>query len=417
MKLITKISIRYFINSLLLFIVFSSILFFAIVKFIRHETKEEMDNTSLRVVKNIETGIDTNFPPYIETRKQEHKREGEENIYSETVLYNPAEKKSKPFQQLASYHVINGDNYEIIVRISLVDKNDLAETIGKVLAASLVILLISLFIINKQAANKILKPFYNNLNRLKSFSIKSDSDIVLQDSDVDEFREMNRALEELSFRARREYKLLKEFSENASHEIQTPLAVIKSTLDMIIQKNEIDEEFSRSIQIFYSNVDKLSNLTKSLLLLAKIGNGEYLGSAEFDLEPLLSRQVEDLAELTASKRINVISDYKCAVKLKMNELLSHIMISNLLSNAIKHNYSGGWIKIDLIKNSSIIENSGAALGKDPEKLLNRFEKDNAASDSSGLGLAIVKEICDLYGYSVKYTSVDKNHRVELLFNG
>jgi len=416
MKLITKISFRYSVILLFILILFSGIIYFAVLHFINKETKEQLCHTRDEVMLNIKQGNIISFPPFILVEKQDLQHTGKNNILQDTLIQKPGSREDEEYRQLTSFVNIKGQYYKIITRASLVEKDDLAETIGWISSAILIILLFSLVIITQRTTNKVLKPFYDNLKTLEQYSIKSGKVLQLRDSDIDEFKNMNISMVRLSDRAQKEYKSLKEFSENASHEIQTPLAVIKSKLDLLIQKESLDEETIQGIQILYHNVDKLSKITKSLLLMAKIENNEFMEVTDIDLRTELTRQLANLSELVLSKNIQLKTEFNDGLVLKANENLFQILISNLLSNAVKHNIVGGRINIIITDRCLTLENTGCEPSTDPGKLFKRFGKVNTNGDSNGLGLAIVKEICNLYGYKIDYSYKDNTHTIKLDFN-
>jgi signal transduction histidine kinase len=157
---------------------------------------------------------------------------------------------------------------------------------------------------------------------------------------------MNQTLEKTTSQARREYSLLKEFTENASHEMQTPLAIIRSKLDLLIQDENLSEDQSKTMQSAYSAIEKLSRLNQSLLLLAKIENNQFAETTNIDLKQKIEEKLDAFHELWQNQNISVSSSLKDAT-VDLNSELTEILLNNLLSNATRHNFSNGSIRIIL----------------------------------------------------------------------
>jgi len=216
-------------------------------------------------------------------------------------------------------------------------------------------------------------------------------------------------------RVRNDYESLKNFTENASHEIQTPLAIIKSKLELLSQSENLDETQILVIGAINDAASRLSKLNQSLLLLTKIENRQFIESERLNLSFILSENLENFEELAETKNIKINRNIKENVPVEMNESLSGILISNLIINSIKHNQNNGFIDVKLDNNILKISNTGAKPGTKTEAFFQRFKKDLGSNDSLGLGLSIVKKICDNYGFTVQYDYKESLHIVTIEF--
>ena len=210
-----------------------------------------------------------------------------------------------------------------------------------------------------------------------------------------------------------DYKSLKEFTENASHEIQTPLAIIKSKLELLIQQENFKEEQMQAIQSVYDAANRLSRLNQALILLTKIENHQFEKREQIDLTEVVKKHILNFKELIEAKEIRLNHTIEGDVKLKINPVLADVLISNLLTNAIKHNVEKGEINLSLSKNELTVSNTGAELKINPLELFDRFKKDSVSSESLGLGLSIVKKICDSEKFTISYECLNKLHSLKI----
>jgi signal transduction histidine kinase len=189
--------------------------------------------------------------------------------------------------------------------------------------------------------------------------------------------------------------------------MQTPLAIIRSKLDLFIQHENLSEDQSKTMQSAYMAVEKLSRLNQSLLLLAKIENNQFAETSPVNFKQKLEEKTEDFHELWRSQNISVDTSLT-DVLVNMNNELADILLNNLLSNATRHNFSGGFIKIELTRRQLKITNSSVQSQLDPERLFSRFYKQNE-NGKNGLGLSIIKQICDISGFKIAYFFNNESH--------
>jgi len=277
----------------------------------------------------------------------------------------------------------------------------------------ILLLLAILFISNRILLRKIWKPFHSTLSAMKDFNLSNPTPIVLEKSHIDEFNALNSAWTQMTQKINQDYESLKTFADNASHEMQTPVAVINSKLDLLIQDQQLTEKNMQHVQVMYHAVDKLTKLNQSLLLITKIENNQFKEKHPINIPTIVEERLSQLEELIQSKQLSVKTVFKES-PVFMHSMLADILINNLLVNAIRHNISHGIIIIATRPGSIKISNSGEAIGLDPNTIFNRFEKSNA-SDGMGLGLAIIKQICDTYHFTIHYSFNEGMHNFEVLY--
>jgi signal transduction histidine kinase len=212
-----------------------------------------------------------------------------------------------------------------------------------------------------------------------------------------------------------EYETLKEFTGNAAHEMQTPLAVIANTTDTLMQDELVLKNHHQSIGIIEHSVNKLSRLNQSLLLLAKIENERFSLNETVAWNKLIEEKIEELHELIASQNIQLTVMLEPVVT-QFHHHLADIIISNLVNNAIRYNIENGSISINLKTNQLIIANTSHLPDLDAAKVGNRFYRHPATKpDGNGLGLSIVKQICTVAGYTFTYHFKDNQHYLSIGF--
>jgi signal transduction histidine kinase len=193
--------------------------------------------------------------------------------------------------------------------------------------------------------------------------------------------------------------------------MQTPLAIINSKLDLMIQDQGLGEKHLRQLQAMYDAVGRLSKLNQSLLLLTKIENNQFAHADPVALAPLIEEKMVQFEDLIRTRNLTVHTLLDNG-KPRMNAYLADILLNNLLINAIRHNREGGQLDIRLQEDLLLISNTGPAFLFDPTTIFDRFTK-GSHSDGTGLGLAIVKQICDNYGFPLLYSYSDNIHSIRI----
>lgn len=416
MKLVNKISNRLLINSFIILIILGILSFFIIDYILENEVNEQLVKTKDMIIQNGIDSLSNVSSLTVSVEKVETAKFNSREVFKDTLILNLREKEDEEFRQITVYTKTNDGIYKITIRASLIEKEDLLLAI--LLAFLLVFLLmsLSLYLISKKTTKKIFQPFQEMLEQLKSFKLSAENSFVGSVSPIDEFNLLNENLISLTKRVSNEYRQVKEFTDNASHEIQTPLAVIKSKLDLLVQKETLDEEQKELIQSIYHNISKLTQLNKSLLLLARIEGNQFSETVRIDLRTLLENELSEFSELAALNGISVKTEIVSSPMVTANQTLLTIMIRNILSNAVKHNIKIGIIKVHLSQKYLNVENTGMQLKVEPEKLFERFSKSEDSSGSVGLGLAIVKQICELYNFKIGYTYESGFHKISIEFN-
>jgi hypothetical protein len=386
--------------------------FFALDKVVNQNIREMLESRKAYIILNLqqnqpitdllESPDHSIFIKRVE-KTEEYKR------FSDTLAYDQEERELIPFRKM-TFSAHSGDkHYEVVLLQSLLESEDLQMVIVSFMIALFGLVLLALFFLNRWLSNKAWNPFFKSLSVLNHWNIGENQAVSFERTGISEFDQLNSTLENMMQKIQADFVNLKEFTENASHEIQTPLAIIKSKLEMVLQDKTLNDQQNQRIHAAFESANRLSKLNEALLLLSKIENHQFVDLSEIDVCKLIQSRFEYLEELFALKQIELTVLLETKVTFNMNSLLADILINNLLSNALRHNIEKGKI-IVLSENQKItISNTGKEDEIDVSRLFRRFAKQTTASGSNGLGLAIAYEICKNHNLELDYRYSNKMH--------
>jgi signal transduction histidine kinase len=322
---------------------------------------------------------------------------------------------TEPGRGLISSVTVGDKYYRLLIIESTVETEDIVRVIFTITIGIILLLAGVLLLVNRLVLGRLWRPFYSIMAGLRSFDIAGSDGISAIDTTTDEFVELDGAVRGMTEKARHDYRELKTFTENASHELLTPIAVINSKLDTLIQAGEFNEKQSSVLNDLYTAVSRLSRLNQSLLLLSKIENKLLHEEQAIDLKALLEENLAQFEEIFSDKHLEVTAalDEK---QVNGSRYLAEILVSNLLTNAIRHNIDGGHIGIVLTTHQLLVRNSGIETPLDSAKIFTRFQK-SPGSEGSGLGLTISQQICAGFGFSFRYVFEEGFHTFIVGFSG
>lgn len=306
--------------------------------------------------------------------------------------------------------------YELKIINPMVEKDDLIHRLLLNMIWLYAALIITIILINNIVLQRLWKPFYDLLYKLQSYRLGSTQKFPAIKTKTKEFKDLEEAVQTLLDHNLRIYEQQKQFIGNASHELQTPLAIAITKLELLLEEEKLEAEQAEKMVEILEIIERLVRLNKSLLLLTKIENRQFLDTQPINLNQLVQRGIEHLKDLSHYKNLQISYEEKDKLIKEMNPSLADILISNLLKNAIYHNLArNGKIDIVISKNRFSICNTGEDSALDASIIFKRFYKSSRGKDSTGLGLAIVKAVSDLYGIEIKYLFYSERHCFELLF--
>jgi signal transduction histidine kinase len=341
-----------------------------------------------------------------------------ENGPRDTVIYYRNTKQLLPFEVLTSTYSWNGKTYLLSTYVSSKEIHHLIIKVFATEAVILLLLLLTVVIVNMKSSRSLWTPFFSTLEKVKQFDITRNQNIDLPPSTgTAEFDELNKVIASLIGNVNQAYHQQKQFVENASHEMQTPLAIIRSKLELLINQPELTEKAASLLSDITDANDRLSQMNRTLLLLAKIENNQFPDVEEINIATLLQNIINNYQNHYEGNFPTLTQNTQSEKTVIANRSLIEILLSNLIKNAVEHNQPGGAIIINLNDSELSIKNTGAEPEVQTEVLFERFRKGSHKSRTTGLGLAMVKQICLLYNYPIKYTYQNGWHEVTVGFNG
>jgi len=337
--------------------------------------------------------------------------------YKDTLMYMENEDDLEPVRLLTTvFEAKENEFYQLKVISSMVEEDDLIEDLFYSLLWLYLILIITILVINTLVLRSMWKPFFSYLNRLAQFKLGKNEQVQPIQSKTAEFQLLNKVVTEVLESNIRSFHNQKQLIENASHELQTPLAIALNKLQLLAENESLSEEAVKEVFQTIETLERLTRLNKSLLLLSKIENKQFLNEESVDMNEMIQNVIEDFRDQIEFKGLELTLHSERALKVRMNPELARILVTNLLKNAIRHNIKTGRIEISLNDSSLQISNTGFANPLDQDKLFQRFHKESEDKSSTGLGLAIVKSIVDLSGYEISYNYALGIHQFTINFN-
>lgn len=332
-----------------------------------------------------------------------------DSVYTnERALPFISEQKKERYRCLRKVIYIQNKPYLFTIQTNIEESHETIAVIAMITVFFFVMIVVGLLYLNRKLSTSIWKPFRNTLDRLKTFNLNSQNKMEFPSSDTTEFEELNQALHKLIERNISIYKTQKEFTENASHELQTPLAIIKNKLDLLLQDQDLTEKQYSIAEDMNKALTRSSRINKNLLLLAKIDNNQFDNSEVISFDHLLHQSIDLLQEHFEQKSISFEEKITPHIHVNGNSSLTEIMINNLIINAIRHTSPGGSIFIQLTDSSFEVSNSGTEK-LDTDLLFKRFSKLSTNNNGSGLGLSIIQEICKFHHWTVNYKFENSYH--------
>ncbi|MCF3111352.1 HAMP domain-containing histidine kinase [Niabella sp. CC-SYL272] len=316
---------------------------------------------------------------------------------------------------VTSYQEVNGVIYKVTSHNYFINPSEFFSSMFITLLWKMLLLGIAVLISARVLSRILFKPFKNTMEAIRSFNIRQKQKLQLERSSTKEFNELNCFIETMTNKAMEEYATAREFSENASHELQTPLAVLRTKTELLTQTS-LNSQQADLIEHMQTEINKLSNITKSLVLLARMENHEFNTREKIRFCRIAKNVIETYSYWADLKNITVTRNTDSQVFIQIHPTLADILVANLMRNAIRYNEENGSIHVELTTDYFRISNTGAPVTIPHKDLFRRFKKGSQKNEGVGLGLAIVKQICEVCNFRVSYAYVEGRHIFCVYFN-
>ena len=334
--------------------------------------------------------------------------------YRDSMVYISEKKETEPARILTTlFKDKEGTYFEVAVYTPTIEKKDLRQAIFQLLVGLFVSLLVAILLINVWVFRRSMRPFYRLVDWLDHSRLGKKNVPLENPTHTTEFRKLNEAVMRYATHSEEVFEQQKQFIGNASHELQTPLAICQNRLEMLMEDETLSEPQMEEILKTYQTLEYVSKLNKSLLLLSKIDNSQFVETSEVCINEVLHRYVDDYCEVYDYRGIRLTVEEKGEFRIRMNETLAVVLVTNLLKNAFVHNIDKGEIRIVITSSGIRFGNTGSGEPLDGKRIFERFYQGKKKEGSTGLGLAIVDAVCRQYQLRVSYSAVDGMHCFEV----
>lgn len=425
MKLLNK-SILHLMTYLLLIVsLWSVIFYFNMLDEIKGSVDEELENYKRQIVFKAEKDptilqqktFDEGF--FSVNKISEEEALSFKDTYEDTEIYaqdaDDEAPELEPVRILTTVFEQNGSFYQLKIFNNMVEEDDLVKELLWDAAGLYILLIFSILFINNFVLKRLWKPFYELLDELKNYRLGISKSLPNVETKTKEFSDLQDAVTTLLQYSEKSYEQQKEFIGNASHELQTPLAIAISKLELLIEKENFTEDQAEKIAEIMEIIERLVRLNKSLLLLTKIENKQFFDNQEIKVNSIVEKNIEVLQDIAEFKEVEIIFSEKSELLVKADAALLNIIVSNLLRNAIFHNTKPGKVEVKIDAKKLSVLNTGTDHSLNHEKIFTRFQKSEQHQSGSGLGLAIVKAIAELYDFTVSYDFKNGMHEFSVNF--
>lgn len=416
MKLIYRITIQLSICLSIILALWAIFFYFSFIDEINDEFDDLLEDYSEEIIinklagKTLPDSVD-NFSPYqftitevSEKYAKKHSKKKKKYRFKDSVAYIPFKHETEPVRML--YTIFEDDDnkyFELVSITPSIEKDDLQQSIFYWVIYLYLTLLIILILLNIWVYQRSLRPLHKTLNWLDDYKVGTTNKPLENKTDITEFRKLNETILESMKRMEQAFATQKQFIGNASHEIQTPIAISINRIEMLMDDDSLSENQMKELMKTYQSLQYITKLNKSLLLLSKIDSKQFIEHADIDCNKLIAESAEVYYQVYAYKNItlDIIQNGQCNIY--MNEMLAAILFNNLLKNSYVHNIENGSITIEINTDSIIFKNTGSNTPLDTARIFDRFYQGSRKPDSTGLGLAIVKSICDMENLQIDYS--------------
>jgi signal transduction histidine kinase len=406
MKLLTKTASVYLLGSLVILVISLPVFYYGVNYFLLRSVDKSLKE-HLHEIRLHLSSIHTSAELEAWRQMDNDIQVKSENRYIRDSLYTVRAKEKgedgvQPVRCIDGCITVNQQFYRVTINMSLVPTDDLVWSIFALQSILLLFFIAGILLINKRISKTLWRPFYSSLKKIQEYELNNHATVGFKRSGIEEFDEMNENIEQLLNKNHRIFLSQKEFTENAAHEMQTPLAIFQGQFENLMQTTPLSDEQAGMIDDMEINNQRLIKLNRSLLLLAKMENGQHDTKEVLNVTELTEKLVSSFKPVLGKKQISLSGSYYGILRAYMNRSWLEILISNLISNAERHNIEHGDIRIETTATTFMIRNTGDEQMLEPENMYKRFSKKGNHPEGTGLGLSIIHQICQMNELDLHY---------------
>ena len=410
MKLLTKTSLNFISASVIFFLLGSVAMYFSVRNIIAEDLKSQLLQQQNKFIYNANQNKLTDL-----TSKLVFIQITDNEIgfsFSDTVLI--VNDSYILYRKLQFSYLQDEQYYQVSILQNQSQSDLLIKKIVIMNVGFAMLFFLIMFFVNRQSIKSALSVFYSTIRKLEDFELSKAQNLSLETADVQEIKKLNEVFEKMATQIYNDFEAQKEYTENVSHELQTPLAIISSKADELMQADNLSKEQMEQLALLLETTNRLSKINQALIFLTKIDNRFYTQGSSFSLNDLIKEKLQIFDVAIQEKELKLELDLLDITQVYMNPYLAETLIINLIKNAIIHNTSGGVLCIQLSNNTLSISNNGSPLSFPEKDIFKRFVRSENSKKNLGIGLSIVQRICELYTFNITYT-YDCEHQFKIIF--
>jgi signal transduction histidine kinase len=410
MKLLTKTSLNFISASVIFFLLGSVAMYFSV----RNIIAEDLQNRLLQQQKDFFYNADQNNLTDLSSKLVFIKITDKEIIYSfsDTVLI--VNDSYILYRKLQFPYLKDEQYYNVSILKNQSQSDSLIKKIVIMNVGFAMLFFLIMFFVNRHSIKSALSVFYSTIRKLEDFELSKLQTLTLETAEVQEIKKLNEVFEKMATQIYNDFEAQKEYTENVSHELQTPLAIISYKADELMQADNLSKEQLEQLGLLLETTNRLSKINQALIFLTKIDNRFYTQGSSFSLNDLIKVKLQIFETAIQEKNLKLELDLLDITQIYMNPYLAETLIINLIKNAIIHNSNGGLLRIHLSNNILSISNSGSPLSLPEKDIFKRFSRSENSKNNLGIGLSIVHRICELYTFKITYTYASV-HQFKIIF--
>lgn len=416
MKLFHLVLWRISLALIVVLTVWAGFFYMAVVEEVNDEVDDTLEDYSEGLIIRALSGEDmptasngSNNQYYLYEVSESYAASHPQITYRDEMVFITEKSETEPARVLITIFRTEDERYmELVVYTPTIEKLDLLRAILGWIIFLYVLLLLIILSINIWVFRKNMKPLYVLLKWLDTSQLGKKNEPLENTTKITEFRKLNVATMAFAERGEKLFEQQKTFIGNASHEMQTPLAICRNRLEMLMEDETLTEHQLNELIKTHQTLENLTRMNRSLLLLCKIENGQFADTRSVCLNDILAHYLDDYKEVYAYRNITVTVTTDSSFCVEMNDSLVSVLVTNLLKNSFVHNIDGGFIYIKITANTFEISNTGEK-PLDRERIFERFYQGQKKEGSTGLGLALVDSICKANHLKIDYTYVENRH--------
>ena len=337
-------------------------------------------------------------------------------VFYDATVYIELEDEDEPVRVMCTaFRMPDGQYYELKLMVSTLERDDMVEAMLWYLGVLFLLFLICTSIGIQLVLKGVFRPLHKLLDWLHRIQPGKEVPPLDNPTKIREFRQLSNAALDMGNRSYKAYEEQKQFIENASHELQTPLAIVRGKVELLAESEGMTEQQMEQLNEIYATLGRAVKLNKSLLLLSRIENGQYTEMEDVSVDEILDELLPDLTDIYEHKQVRLIRKREeQPFIIRCNHSLAQILVSNLVKNSLLHNGEGGELQVLTTPTSLVIKNTGD-VPLEGEKLFRRFYHGmDGKKDSTGLGLAIARSIALSSSLKLTYEWQDSMHTFRLV---